>query len=272
MKITGEYQFEAPLDLVYRGMLDPDILARALPGCEKLERTGDDEYVGVLEIKVGPVQGKFQGKVKLADVKEREGYTMHVDGQGGPGFVKAIAQVKFSENGTVTHLDYDSDVKVGGKMASVGQRLIEAAARAIVKQSLETLNARFKAAAAHLASVEEQAATPSPPQTARQQPAPAATAEAPEPSPALIAATSPRGESSGSAHAAVATLVSPVTPSSGPKVGSPPAFVEPPPVSASAFAASVAKEMTRELLPPRTLALIGLVVLLGIAVFWTAFR
>ena len=146
MKFAGEYRFEAPIAEVWRALLDPVVLAAVMPGCEKLELV-DDAYVGELNIKVGPVQGKFQGKVNLSDVEEEKGYTMKVDGRGAPGFVKATAAVKLTPEGDATKMEYDADAQVGGRIASVGQRLIDASAKAIIKESLEGLNANVKARA-----------------------------------------------------------------------------------------------------------------------------
>jgi len=146
VKLAGEYEFEAPVAEVWSALLDPVVLAAVMPGCEKLELV-DGTYVGDLNIKVGPVQGKFHGKVNLADVEEEKGYTMSVDGRGAPGFVKATAAVKLAPEGDKTKMEYDADARVGGRIASVGQRLIDASAKAIVKESLEGLNANVKARA-----------------------------------------------------------------------------------------------------------------------------
>lgn len=146
MKLAGDYRFNAPASDVWKALLDPVVLAAVMPGCEKLELI-DDAYVGELNIKVGPVQGKFQGKVVLADVVEEQGYTMTVDGRGAPGFVKAKAAVKLTPEGPETLMVYDADAQVGGRIASVGQRLIDSSARAIIKESLEGLNANVKARA-----------------------------------------------------------------------------------------------------------------------------
>ena len=146
MKLAGDYKFEAPVAEVWKALLDPVVLAAVMPGCEKLELV-DGAYVGELNIKVGPVQGKFQGKVTLSDVEEEQGYTMTVDGRGAPGFVKAKAAVKLTPVGDETTMEYDADAQVGGRIASVGQRLIDSSAKAIIKESLEGLNANVKARA-----------------------------------------------------------------------------------------------------------------------------
>ncbi len=161
MKLDGDYLFEAKLEDVWEAILDPEVLAATMPGCEKLDLV-DGAYVGKLKVKVGPVQGKFDGKVTLEDVKELEGYTVLVDGKGPAGFVKATAHVKLSKVEGGTRIDYDADAKVGGKIASVGQRLVEASAKAVIGQSLEGLHENIKIRAAHAAEQEEVAAPEAP--------------------------------------------------------------------------------------------------------------
>ena len=238
MKVQGSYDFEAPLETVWNALFDAEILARTLPGCEKLEREGN-QFRGDINVKMGPVQGKFQGKVDITDVVEREGYTMVVDGRGPAGFGKATALMRVTAQGSGTRLDYDSDVQVGGKIASVGQRLIDASSRAIVKQSLESLHQQIKALAA------------SPPAVA------AATADtAPQGAPA-DAAQAAETPAPGGAAAESAAPAEPPQP--------PPGRPLPPPVQApsqAAFALGVAKEVTKELFPMKTvLLIIGLLVL-----------
>jgi uncharacterized protein len=149
MKLAGDYLFDATVPEVWSALFDPVILAAVMPGCEKLELV-DGHYVGAIKVKVGPIQGNFDGKVDLKDKVEPESYTMIVDGRGAPGFVKATASVKLTAEGEGTRVFYDADAQVGGKIASVGQRLIEASARAIVAQSLEGLHTNIKLrAAAH---------------------------------------------------------------------------------------------------------------------------
>ena len=148
MKVAGDHLFDASPQEVWEGLMDPDVLAATMPGCDKLEKVGDNEYKGILNIKVGPVQGKFEGKVTLEDIDPPNGYTMLVDGRGAPGFVNATARVAIEAADERTRLSYDGDAKVGGRIASVGQRLLDSSAKAIVKQSLEGLNENLKARAA----------------------------------------------------------------------------------------------------------------------------
>jgi carbon monoxide dehydrogenase subunit G len=240
------------------------VLARTLPGCEKLVRE-NDRFKGDINVKMGPVQGKFQGLVDVLDVKELDSYKMVVDGRGPAGFVKATAQIALTPEGEGTRLTYDSDVQVGGRVASVGQRLIDASARAIVKQSLEGLNEQIKAlaarsrAAAAPSLAETSAAPPAVPQTApRAMPSGAA---------ASVVAAAPV------APAAVAHVAAPVSPVNDARVNGPSGgatAVGSPPRSPSqvAFALGVAKEVTKELLPVRTI----LIILSLLVLAWTIYH
>jgi carbon monoxide dehydrogenase subunit G len=124
------------------------VLAAVMPGCEKLDKTGDNTYEGTLKIKVGPVQGLFNGKVELDNIDAPNGYTMKVDGRGTPGFVQATSSVALAAKDDKTEMTYEADARVGGRIASVGQRLIESSAKAIIKQSLEGPNTMGGARAA----------------------------------------------------------------------------------------------------------------------------
>ncbi|RMG91926.1 MAG: carbon monoxide dehydrogenase [Chloroflexi bacterium] len=149
MKIEGTHTFNAPRNVVWPMLLDPQVLANVMPGCEKLEKVGENDYTGVLKIRVGPVQGTFNGKVTLNNLTPPESYEMVVDGKGPAGFVKGNGRLRLEENGDTTTMHYEGDVQVGGRIASVGQRLLDTSARAIIRQSLEGLdqqvNARMQA-------------------------------------------------------------------------------------------------------------------------------
>ncbi len=139
MKLAGKYEFEAPRDLVWQSLQDPDVLAKIIPGCEKLDEVGENEYEGMLNIKVGPVQGKFKGAVKLFDINPPEGYSLQIDGRGAPGFLKGTGSVRLEDQGAATVLHYEGDAQVGGRIASVGQRLLDSSAKSLTRQSLEGL-------------------------------------------------------------------------------------------------------------------------------------
>ena len=159
MKVAGDYSFDAPREELWEALLDPKVLAATMPGCEKLELVGENKYEGELNIKVGPVQGKFQGKIQLEQIDPPNGYTMQLDGRGAPGFVRATVRIQLEADGEKTRLAYDGDAQVGGRIASVGQRLLDSSAKAIIKQSLEGLNEALKARSTADASGEAVPAT-----------------------------------------------------------------------------------------------------------------
>jgi carbon monoxide dehydrogenase subunit G len=181
MKLEGDYRFDAKVKDVWDALFDPAVLAAALPGCEKLEKV-DGQFVGEMKIKIGPVSGTFTGKVTLEDIDEPIRYSMIIDGRGNAGFVKARASVALAADGDGTILRYDASAQVGGKLASVGERLIDASTRAIVKQSLEGLheNVKIRAAAVAVAAAAIAAAPVAESPVSPAAEAPPAPAPAPE--------------------------------------------------------------------------------------------
>lgn len=145
MKLEGTYTFEAPREVVWEALLDPNVLARVMPGCEKLEQVGENQYKGALKIRVGPVQGAFEGLVNLTDINTPESYRMQVDGKGAPGFMKGVGEVRLEDQGASTLMHYSGEAQVGGRIASVGQRLLDSSAKALTRQSLEGLHEQIKA-------------------------------------------------------------------------------------------------------------------------------
>jgi carbon monoxide dehydrogenase subunit G len=145
VKLEGDYTFEAPREVVWQALLDPNVLAKVMPGCEKLEKIGENEYKGALKIRVGPVQGQFEGLVNLSDITAPASYRMQVDGKGAPGFVKGVGEIHLEDQGTSTLMHYSGDAQVGGRIASVGQRLLESSAKALTRQSLDGLHDQIKA-------------------------------------------------------------------------------------------------------------------------------
>lgn len=152
MEISGEYTFDAPQDLVWAALQDPEVLSNAMPGGEGFTEVGDNEFEGNLKIKVGPVQGVFKGNIKLVDVVPPDSYRMEVDGKGAPGFVKATGGLKLTPQGDKTHMAYEGSAQVGGRIASVGQRLMDTSAKSIIRQSLEGLNDYLKVQVAQRAA------------------------------------------------------------------------------------------------------------------------
>jgi carbon monoxide dehydrogenase subunit G len=144
MDISGEYIFDVPSHMVWNTLQDPKVLEVVLPGAQGFQQVGENEYTGTLLIKVGPVQGAFEGKIRLYDFKAPDGYSMHVDGRGAPGVMNASGKLRLEERGRQTYLKYVGQAQVGGRIASVGQRLVENAAHSIIRQSLEALNDYLK--------------------------------------------------------------------------------------------------------------------------------
>jgi len=130
MQMTGEYRIPAPRQAVWDALNDPEVLKRCIPGCDELNRTDDGGFEAKVTAKVGPVRAKFAGKVTLADLDPPNGYTISGQGQGGAaGFAKGGAKVNLSDDGEGTVLSYTVDATVGGKLAQIGSRLIDATSK-----------------------------------------------------------------------------------------------------------------------------------------------
>ncbi len=151
MRLEGTYTFAAPRTAVWDALMDPTVLANALPGGEAMEKTGDNDYKAIMNVKIGPVQGKFEGKITLADIVPLTQYTMKVDGQGAPGYVAGEGQLVLTDqDGGGTLLSYTGDVQVGGRIAGLGQRLVESTAKSLTRQGLAALDQMIQARIAPL--------------------------------------------------------------------------------------------------------------------------
>ena len=130
MTMTGEYLLPADRQHVWDALNDAEILTRCIPGCESLEMTGDSQFAAVDTAKVGPVKARFKGQVTLSDLDPPNGYRISGEGSGGmAGFAKGGAVVRLEEADGGTRLVYDVEAQVGGKLAQIGQRLINGAAK-----------------------------------------------------------------------------------------------------------------------------------------------
>lgn len=135
MKISGSYTMQAPQQEVWNRLLDPDSLSSCLPGVEKLEQTGENEYNMAMNIGVGMIKGTYEGKVRITDLNEPADYQMYVEGSGRPGFVKGTGKIELSANGdSSTEINYEGDVEVGGPVGSVAQRMLGSVSKRIVDQ------------------------------------------------------------------------------------------------------------------------------------------
>lgn len=134
MKLEGSSDIPAPRDRVWAAFLDPDTLAKAIPGCEKLEAVGEGEYKAVMKVGVAAIKGTFEGKVRLFDLEPPTRYRMAVEGSGGPGFVRGEAVMELSDADGGTRVSYSAEVQVGGLIAGVGQRMLGGVSKMMLDQ------------------------------------------------------------------------------------------------------------------------------------------
>jgi uncharacterized protein len=140
MRIAGSYAVAAPPERAYALLQDPAVLARCMPGCEALDRTGDGEYAMRMKMVLASMSGLFQGKVRIADPNPPESFRLVVEGSGKIGFMKGDGLLKLAAASETTTVSYEGDVAVGGTIAAVGQRLVETTARMLIKRFFEKLN------------------------------------------------------------------------------------------------------------------------------------
>ena len=138
MDMTGEYRLEAPREKVWAALNDPEILKQSIPGCEELEKDSETSFTAKVLAKVGPVKARFGGKVALSDIDAPNGYTISGESQGGAaGFAKGGAQITLEPDGDATVLRYEVTATVGGKLAQIGSRLVDVAAKKMARQFFE---------------------------------------------------------------------------------------------------------------------------------------
>ena len=149
MEMSGEQLVPAPQAVVWDALNDPKMLKASVPGCESIEPTGDNEYQVLMVARVGPVSAKFKGKLTLSDVKPPDSYAIAFEGQGGAaGFAKGGAHVRLAPEGAKTRLSYDVKASVGGKLAQIGSRLVDAAAKKVADDFFRNFNAKVGASQA----------------------------------------------------------------------------------------------------------------------------
>jgi carbon monoxide dehydrogenase subunit G len=134
MKIEGSNEIPVARQKVWDAFLDPTVLEKALPGCEKLEAVAPGEYKATLKVGVGPIKGTFEGKVRLFDLEPPNKYRMAIEGTGGPGFVRGDASMELSDAEGGTRVGYSAEVQVGGLIASVGQRMLGGVSKMMLDQ------------------------------------------------------------------------------------------------------------------------------------------
>jgi len=146
MIVEGRYLFRGPRETVFRLLQDPEVLVKALPGAKQLERVGEGRYQGAANVGIGPVTaGEFAMTVEIRDAAPPETFTMDVEGKGAIGFTRGTATVTLTEEEEGTAMVYRADLQIGGKIAGVGQRLLDTASKAMTRQGLEAVNKELQA-------------------------------------------------------------------------------------------------------------------------------
>jgi len=166
VKITGTYELEADRQKVWEALNDPAVLRACIPGCESLDKTGENELTATVTAKVGPVKAKFNGSVELKDLNPPESYRIEGSGKGGAaGFAKGGADVRLdARDGGGTVLSYEVDAQVGGKLAQIGSRLIDGTAKKLADQFFSNFREHVETPGDSSAPVEpEETAAPAQP-------------------------------------------------------------------------------------------------------------
>jgi uncharacterized protein len=146
MEMTGEERIPASQADTWAALNDPEMLKACVPGCESIERTAENEYQVLMVARIGPVSAKFKGKLALSDLRPPDSYAIAFEGQGGAaGFGKGAAQVRLAPEGEGTRLSYRVQASVGGKLAQIGSRLVDGAARKIAQDFFAAFNEKVGA-------------------------------------------------------------------------------------------------------------------------------
>ncbi|MBL0371823.1 carbon monoxide dehydrogenase subunit G [Rhizobium sp. KVB221] len=141
MDMTGEERIPASRDVVWAALNNPNVLRKCIPGCQTMEKKSPTEMTATVKIKVGPVSASFKGDVTLTDLNPPESYTITGEGSGGiAGFAKGSSEVRLTEDGDATILNYTVKAQIGGKLAMLGSRLIDSSSKKLAAQFFEKLN------------------------------------------------------------------------------------------------------------------------------------
>jgi uncharacterized protein len=136
MKITGEAVLQAPLPKVWDALLDPEVLVRTIPGCERLETTGENAYAMTVTVGIAAIKGTYTGSCRITDLDSHRSLRLSAEGAGAPGTIAADVDVRFPEDETTgsTVLQYDADTTVGGMIGGVGQRMLSSVSRRLAAE------------------------------------------------------------------------------------------------------------------------------------------
>jgi uncharacterized protein len=144
VKLEGSHQLDAPRERVYQCLINPEVLQRCIPGCERLEKTAENTFAATIKTGVGSIKGVFTGTARLEDLREPEHLRLLVDGKGAPGFLKGAGDLDLETTENGTKVTYAADVQVGGTIASVGQRMLQGTAKMMATQFFTSLAAEAK--------------------------------------------------------------------------------------------------------------------------------
>jgi carbon monoxide dehydrogenase subunit G len=144
MRIEGTHEVHASRDRVFKALVDPEVIKRCIPGCERLESTGENSYSTTLRAGVGSIKGVFTGNIRLEEIEPPSRYKMTVDGKGQPGFLKGSGVVSLDDKDGVTIVSFSGDVQIGGTIAGVGQRMIQGAAKMMASQFFTAIEVEAK--------------------------------------------------------------------------------------------------------------------------------
>lgn len=146
IRINGEHIVPGPRERVYALLQDPAFLSQAIPGVKNLRRVDENTFEAELTLGVGPIRGTFKGQVRLADQNPPESFSLHLEGRGSAGFVKGVGRIQLEEVPEGTRLVYEGESEAGGRIAQVGQRLIQSVARKMIGDGLKKLDEAVQSA------------------------------------------------------------------------------------------------------------------------------
>jgi uncharacterized protein len=146
MIVEGNYPLAGAPNTIWDLLMDPEVLAKAMPGTKELTRMEPDRYEGVMRVGIGPITAaEFALTIRLTDINRPLSYAMEIDGRGRFGFTRGTARVQLTPEGKGSVMHYSADLQIGGKIAAVGQRLLDSVSKMMTRQSLEALNRELTA-------------------------------------------------------------------------------------------------------------------------------